>query len=258
MPILARVDYNLRIDHTIMQELLAYLDTILADPGVYLTRLYRTWSTHYITNHVGTDVLEVLVSGRRRACWNVRPIRSETPTSLVDPAQSEFIQRYYSQLIEHSIKKGHRRMAWHCRIRWDDCDRTHSNVIALTHDELTGQWNATIIEPSVTMCPPFVRLIRRLFAASPTLCMCKVQWVASHVQKHYGMYCKRLGYVNFPACRHLTLFLAHRWLHGESIQYQSIAATDVERQLHRPFLSFCERVLDADVEHVRVHPSATD
>jgi hypothetical protein len=147
MHILARVDYNLRIDHTIMQAMLAYLDTILADPGVYLTRLYRTWSTHYITNHVGTDVLEALVSGRRWACWNARPIRSETPSSLVEPAQSEFIQRYYSQLIGHSIKKGHRRMAWDCRIRWDDYDRTHSDVIALTHDELTGQWNVTIIEP---------------------------------------------------------------------------------------------------------------
>ncbi len=114
-------------------------------------------------------------------------------------------------------------------------------VTSLTHDELTGQWNATIIEPSVTMCPPFVRLIRRLFAESPALCMCKVQWVASHAQQSYGMYCKRLGYAHVQVCRHLTLFLAHRWLHGKSIQYQSIAATDVERPLHRPFYRYARR-----------------
>lgn len=239
------------IDHIIMNEMLGYIDQLLKDASEYLYELYRTWSTQYITNYVGKDVLEVLVSGRRRAWWRVRPIMATQETQLstkLDPEHSELIQRYYAQLIEHQMKNGHARMVLHCRIRWDEDEHTHSNVIALIRDEMTGQWNATIIEPGDRMCQPFVRLVRRLFSSSPTLSMCKVRLVAAHAQRKYAMYSLKLGYEKFPVCRHLTLFLAYRLLHGESVQYSAIARDDIEAQLHRPFLSFCETVLDANVE----------
>jgi hypothetical protein len=153
------------------------------------------------------------------------------------------------------MKKGNARMVIHCRIRWDEHTHvhTHSNVIALMRDEMTGQWNATVIEPGEMMCQPFVRLVRRLFASSQTLRMCQVRLVAAHAQRKYRAYAPTaVGYGRFPVCRHLTLFLAYRALRGESVQYQTVHRDDVEMQLHRPFLSFCdsncETVLDADVE----------
>lgn len=243
-------DYTQSIDHVIMNEMLGYIDQLLKDASEYLYELYRIWSTHYITNHVGNDVLEVLVSGRRRAWWRVRPIMATRETQLatkLDPERSELIQRYYAQLIEHQMKNGNARMVLHCRIRWDEDEHAHSNVIVLIRDEMTGHWNATIIEPGGNMCQPFVRLIRRLFSSTPTLRMCKVRLVAAHAQRKYAMYCLKLGYEKFPVCRHLTLFLAYRLLHGESVQYSAITSADIEMQLHRSFLSFSETVLDADV-----------
>ncbi len=73
-----------------------------------------------------------------------------------------------------------------------------------------------------------------------------VRLVAAHAQRKYSAFATTLGYGRFPACRHLTLFLAYRALRGESVQYQTVHRDDVEMQLHRPFLSCCETVLDAD------------
>jgi hypothetical protein len=159
-------DYTQSIDHVIMNEMLGYIDQLLKDASEYLYELYRIWSTHYITNHVGNDVLEVLVSGRRRAWWHVRPIMATRETQLATKLDPE-----------------------HCRIRWDEDEHAHSNVIVLIRDEMTGHWNATIIEPGGNMCQPFVRLIRRLFSSTPTLRMCKVRLVAAHAQRKYAMYC---------------------------------------------------------------------
>ena len=246
-------DYAQQVDHVIMSEMLGYLDSLLIDASEYLYALYQSWATHYMTNQLGKDVLEVLVAGRRRAWWCARPIMAtrETPlASPFDPEHSELIQRYYAQLLEHQMKKGNARIVIHCRIRWDEHTHghTHSNVIVLMRDEMTGQWNATVIEPGERMCQPFVRLVRRLFASSQTLRMCHVRLVAAHAQRKYRAYATTLGYGRFPVCRHLTLFLAYRALRGESVQYQTVHLDDVEMQLHRPFLSFCETVLDVDVE----------
>ena len=165
-----KYDYTRRTDHVIMNEMLGYIDQILIDASEYLYVLYRTWSTHYITNYAGKDVLEVLVSGRRQAWWRVRPLlathlathpQETKPSNTLDPGHSVLIQRYYAQLVEHQMKNGNTRMVLHCRIRRDENEHTHSNVIVLMRDEMTGQWNATLIEPGADPEIPDLKMLIR-------------------------------------------------------------------------------------------------
>ena len=83
-------------------------------------------------------------------------------------------------------------------------------------------------------CYSFVRLIRKLVSSLK----CDLRLVAANSHLQYTTYLRSLDY---PVCRHLTLFLVYRLLHKKNIQYNSFS--DLKKELHKPFNLFCKNLL---------------
>ena len=214
-----------------LKDNLSYIDSILLEPYTSLYSLYQKWGAHYISDNLKDEIYEIYIS-KNQSWWCVRSLNK----TEIDPVKSEKISQYYSSLIRHLLKYN-KKIVLHCKIRWENKHNTHSNALVFTKNEITNECNVTLVEPNKKLCYSFVRLIRKLVSSLKF----DLRLVAANSHLQYANYLRSLGYLEYPVCRHLTLFLVYRLLHKKNIQYNSFS--DLKKELHKPFNLFCKNLL---------------